>query len=68
MGGKAKIEKIFLKVHCPCCGNGRLFDIGLEAKGTVRIKCPVCRNPVEIQLENCDESRQKRLIAYYRNS
>ena len=48
MGGKAKIEKTFLKVHCPCCGNGRLFDIGLEAKGTVRIKCPVCRNPVEI--------------------
>ena len=47
MGGKAKIEKTFLKVHCPCCGNGRLFDIGLEAKGTVRIKCPVCRNPVE---------------------
>ena len=46
MGGKAKIEKTFLKVHCPCCGNGRLFDIGLEAKGTVRIKCPVCRNPV----------------------
>ena len=36
MGGKAKIEKTFLKVHCPCCGNGRLFDIGLEAKGTVR--------------------------------
>ena len=32
MGGKAKIEKTFLKVHCPCCGNGRLFDIGLEAK------------------------------------
>ena len=28
MGGKAKIEKTFLKVHCPCCGNGRLFDIG----------------------------------------
>ena len=20
MGGKAKIEKTFLKVHCPCCG------------------------------------------------
>lgn len=62
-----KKEGVFLKVHCPKCGNGRLFDVGLEARGTIRIKCPVCKNSVEIQLEKCDESRQKRLSAYYRN-
>ena len=67
-GWKSKNRENIFESALSLLWNGRLFDIGLEAKGTVRIKCPVCRNPVEIQLENCDESRQKRLIAYYRNS
>ena len=66
MAETIKIENEFLKVHCPCCENGRLFDVGAKAKGVIRIKCPICKNAVEIKLEKCDRSRQRRLNAYYR--
>ena len=39
------------KVSCPCCKNGRLFDIVEEDKpdhGSVDIKCPVCKNVIRI--------------------
>ncbi len=55
-----------IKVHCPNCSNKRLFDLYGKAEGILKIKCPVCRKEVEIQLGGCDEQRQSRLTAYFR--
>lgn len=64
MGETAEIE--LLKVHCPNCANSRLFDLYGKGSGTLKIKCPVCKQEVQIHLEKCDEKRQQRLTAYYR--
>lgn len=53
------------QVHCPRCRNRRLFDLREGGSGKIRIKCPVCKEIVELELEKCDEQRQRRLIAYY---
>lgn len=56
-----------VKVHCPRCRNQRLFDLQGTARGTIRIKCPVCKHEVEVHLEKCDEKRQARMNAYFRS-
>ena len=61
------VKQDFIKVHCPKCSNRRLFDLAGYSNGVVRIKCPQCRNEVELQLDKCNEDRNKRLIAFYRN-
>lgn len=58
--------KQFVKIHCPNCANGRLFDLYGKGSGTLKIKCPVCKQEAEIHLEKCDMARQRRLTAYYR--
>ena len=54
-----------IKVHCPKCSNQRLFDLYGPARGTVRIKCPACRQEVELHLEKCDRKREARMNAYF---
>ncbi len=39
-------------VSCPCCRNGRLFDIDMQTEGSMQIKCPICRSIVRIVLHN----------------
>lgn len=41
-----------LKVSCPCCKNGRLFDVLPDTEGTIQIKCPCCRKIIQISLHN----------------
>lgn len=60
-----KTEEI-IKIHCPNCANSRLFDLYGKGSGILKIKCPVCRQEVQIHLEKCDGKRQKRLTTYYR--
>lgn len=43
------------KVSCPCCRNGRLFDVALKDQtghGEIDIKCPRCRNVIRISFQN----------------
>lgn len=44
-----------IKVSCPCCKNGRLFDVVWDEhpdRGEIDIKCPVCKNVIKIKFEN----------------
>lgn len=48
-------------VHCPYCKNKRLFDIEYGAIGTVKIKCPICKNIVDIKLEKIIQSKSEHI-------
>ena len=43
---------VIVPVSCPCCRNGRLFDIDVHTEGNVQIKCPMCRSIVSVVLHN----------------
>lgn len=49
--GKRSEQMQGKKVSCPCCKNGRLFDVVWEyqpGQGEIDIKCPVCKNVIRI--------------------
>ncbi len=41
-----------IHVSCPCCKNGRLFDVDPVTEGCIKIKCPICRSVIVIVLHN----------------
>lgn len=54
-GGGGRMEKSrkqdeTVTVHCGC--GWRLFDMRLDAQGTVSIKCPHCRAVVAVTMKN----------------
>ena len=51
-----------LKVSCPCCKNGRLFDVLPDTEGTIQIKCPCCRKIIQISLHN-KKIRTERILS-----
>lgn len=58
------MEKKGIHVHCPQCGNKRLFDNISALYGTIEIKCPECRQVVAIDLERVTSG--KRHLEQYR--
>lgn len=56
-----------VKVHCPNCSNKRLFDCGSTAEGIVRIKCPVCRSVVVIDLRNVIAEQEITVLQHIEN-
>ena len=51
-----------LKVSCPCCKNGRLFDVMPDTEGVIQFKCPCCKRIIQISLHN-KEIRTERIGA-----
>lgn len=55
-----KSKKTLDSVPCPNCGNKRLFDIKIDGKGVVQIKCPRCRVICNIEISE----NSNRLMTY----
>ena len=41
----------FIIIKCPCCNKQRLFDLEVNSKGTIKIKCQKCHSIIRINLE-----------------
>ena len=39
-----------IHIPCPCCKNKRLFDADPECEGSIKIKCPICRQVIAVIL------------------
>lgn len=41
----------FIVIKCPGCNKQRLFDLEVNSKGTIKIKCQKCHSIININLE-----------------
>lgn len=54
-------EKI-VTVRCPVCDQ-RIFDTAIETTGLIAIKCPRCKNFIDIKLSKNTNTRKYKIIS-----
>lgn len=62
---KTTREKV-IHVPCPYCTNTRLFDSKESAVGIIEIKCPQCKEIIEIDLEKVNRKRREKRYKGYK--